>query len=82
MRRQFRIVTIVDCAIREALAVEVDYSMPSSNVALTLVGHKRIGRKPVEIRVYNWPEFVGFPFQDRCRRNGVKVSHIQSGKSM
>ena len=34
--RQWRILTIVDCAIREALAVEVDYSMPSSKVALVL----------------------------------------------
>lgn len=34
VRRQLRILTIVDCATREALDVEVDDSMPSSKVAL------------------------------------------------
>lgn len=82
VRRKLRILTIVDCATREALAVEVDYSMPSSKVALALAGLKRMGRKPVEIRVDNGPEFVGSPFQIWCRCNGVKVSHIQPGKPM
>jgi putative transposase len=82
VRRKLRILTIVDCATREALAVEVDYSMPSSKVALALAGLKRMGRKPVEIRVDNGPEFVGSPFQSWCRCNGVKVSHIQPGKPM
>ena len=82
VRRQLRILTIVDCATREALAVEVDYSMPSSKVALALEGLKRMGRRPAEIRVDNGPEFVGSPFQVWCKRNGVKVSHIQPGKPM
>lgn len=82
VRRQLRILTIVDCATREALAVEVDYSMPSGKVALALEGLKRMGRKPAEITVDNGPEFVGAPFQIWCRRNGVKVSHIQPGKPM
>ena len=82
VRRQLRILTIVDCATREALAVEVDYSMPSSKVALALEGLKRMNRKPAEIRVDNGPEFVGSPFQVWCQRNGVKVSHIQPGKPM
>lgn len=55
VRRQFRILTIVDCATRAALAVEVDCSMPSSKVALALAGLKRMGRKPAEIRVDNGP---------------------------
>jgi len=82
VRRQLRLLTIVDCATREALAVEVDYSMPSSNVALALEGLKRMGRKPAEIRVDNGPEFLGAPFQVWCKQNGVKVSHIQPGKPM
>lgn len=46
VRRQLQILTFVDCATREALAVEVDYSMPSGKVALALEGLKRMGRKP------------------------------------
>lgn len=82
VRRQLRILTIVDCATREALAVEVDYSMPSKKVALALEGLKRMGRKPTEIRVDNGPEFIGSPFQVWCKRNDVKVSHIEPGKPM
>jgi putative transposase len=82
VRRQLRMLTILDCATREALAVEVDYSMPSRRVALALEGLKRMGRKPAEIRVDNGPEFRGAEFQVWCKRNGVKVSHIQPGKPM
>jgi len=45
-------------------------------------GTKRMGRKPAEIRVDNGPERVSSPFQVWCKRNGVKLSHIQPSKPM
>ncbi len=74
VRRQFRMLTILDCAAREALAVEVDYSLPSRQVALALEGLKRMGRKTAEIRVDNGPEFRGAEFQVWCRCQDVLIS--------
>ena len=82
VRRQLRMLTILDCATREALAVEVDYSLTSRKVAQALEGLRRMGRQPAEIRVDNGPEFIGAEFQVWCRRHGVKVTHIQPGKPM
>lgn len=82
VERQLRILTIVDCATREALAVEVDYSMPATKVVMVLENLKRQGRKPAEVRVDNGPEFVGSAFVIWCQRQGVRISYIQPGKPM
>jgi len=61
VRRQLWILTIVDCATREALAVEVDYSMPSSKVELALEGRKRMGRKPPRSGLKTGPNLLARP---------------------
>jgi putative transposase len=82
VKRQLRILAIVDCATREALALQANYSMPSSRVVEILEGLRRQGRRPAEIRVDNGPEFIGSKFVIWCQKNGIRISYIEPGKPM
>jgi putative transposase len=82
VKRQLRILTIVDCATRESLALLAGYSMSAQRVAEVLEGLRRDGRQPVEIRVDNGPEFIGGKFVAWCKQHGIQVSYIQPGRPM
>jgi putative transposase len=79
-RRQLRILTLVDCCTREALAVRAGYSMPARRVVETLEQMRSEGRKPAAIRIDNGPEFVAAALVMWCRAHGVELSYIERGK--
>lgn len=80
VRRQLRVLALVDSCTREALALRAGYSMGSSGVIQVLEELRLAGRKPTEIRVDNGPEFVAGRLVAWCQQHGVAVSYIQPGK--
>jgi len=66
--RKFRVLTVEDNYTREALAVEVDHSLPGARVVRVLEGLRQQGRKPEWIVTDNGPEFAGWPRSSRANR--------------
>lgn len=78
--RVFRLLTVVDHYTREALAVEVDVSLPGERV--TRVLDRLAGERgyPGSIRLDNGPEFTGRALDEWAHRRGVKLEFIRPGK--
>ena len=53
VKRQLRVLTMVDCFTRESLALVSGYSMPSVRVVAVLESLRQQGRRPEEIQVDN-----------------------------
>lgn len=80
VRRTLRILTIVDCCTREAMAVRSAYSLPARRVVETLEKLRLQGRRPAELRVDNGPEFISALLVGWCKLHGVRLSYIERGK--
>ncbi|WP_395375807.1 IS3 family transposase [Marinicella sp. W31] len=78
--RTFRVLNIIDEGLREALAIEVDTSLPSARVVRVLERLKEERGLPRFIRVDNGPEFVSCRLQQWCEENHVQLLFIQPGK--
>jgi putative transposase len=78
--RTLRILTIIDRYTREALALEVDTSIPGLRVRRTLDQLAAQRGCPEEIRVDNGPEFLGRAVNAWCEEHHVLLWHIAPGK--
>lgn len=78
--RKFRTLNIIDDYNREALAVEVDYSFPSSKVVEMVNRVIEWRGKPQEIRSDNGTEFIAKTFEGFCENSSIKHVRIQKGK--
>ena len=78
--RQVRLLTVEDNYTREALAVEVDHSLPGSRVVRVLEQLRQQGRKPEWIVCDNGPEFVGRALDQWAYQRGVRLEFITPGK--
>lgn len=78
----FRILNILDDYNREALAMEVDRSLPSERVVRTLRRLTAERGAPECIRVDNGPEFLSDNFKLWCQENDIDIHFIQAGKPM
>lgn len=78
--RKFRTLNVVDDYNREALGIEVDYSLPAQRV-IRLLGQlvERYG-KPERLRSDNGPEFISQALQDWCKDQEIKLCWIEPGK--
>jgi len=78
--RRLRTLNIVDEYTREALAIEVDTSLPGLRVVRTLEQLLASGRKPREIVVDNGPEFAGKALDQWAHEQGVQLRFITPGR--
>ena len=78
--RRFRLLTVVDDFTREALAIEVDTSLPGTRVVRVLERLKELGRVPEWIVCDNGPEFSGRVLDQWAFDNGIRLHCITPGK--
>lgn len=78
--RRYRIFNVIDEGNREALAIEVDVSLPSDRVVAVLEQLVAIHGAPRRIRCDNGPEFVSEVVRVWCEQHGIRLVFIQPGK--
>ena len=77
--RSFRLLNIIDDFNREALGIEVDFSLPTLRVIRTLTQVIAWRGKPQVIRCDNGPEYISGTFIAWAERRGIRLDHIQPG---
>lgn len=78
--RPFRTFNVLDDGSREALRIEVDFSLPAPRVVRVLDELAEERGLPEEIVVDNGPEFAGKEVDAWAFKNGVKLRFIRPGK--
>lgn len=79
-KRRFRAFNVLDDYNREALHIEVDFSLPSSRIVWVLnhLIHRR--GKPKRIRMDNGPEFIAKITENWSKMHDIDFKYIQPGK--
>lgn len=78
--KRFRTFNVVDDHNREALAIEVDFSLPAVRVVRVLDRIAQYRGYPEQIRMDNGPEFISVIVADWAEQHDVKLAFIQPGK--
>ena len=78
--RRFRTLNILDEGVREALAIEVDTSLPAQRVVRALQQLEAWRGLPKAIRLDNGPELTSQYLADWCKSKGIELRFIQPGK--
>ena len=78
--RRFRTLGVIDTCTREALAIEVDTSLPGARVVQVL--QRLIGERghPAEIVLDNGPELISRVLDQWAVEHGIKLGFIAPGK--
>jgi len=78
--RKFRTFNVIDDFSREALGIDIDYSLPTARVIRALEQIIDQRGKPVRLRMDNGPEFISAAFELWCKDQGIELQYIQPGK--
>lgn len=78
--RRFRTLNVLDEGIREALAIEIDTSLPGERVVRVLERLCAWRGTPKAIRCDNGPELISKALVDFCAERGIAIRYIQPGK--
>jgi putative transposase len=78
--RNFRLFNVIDDFNREALGIEVDFSLPSERVIRSLQQIISWRGKPQVIRCDNGPENISGTIQRWALECGIRLEYIQPGK--
>ena len=78
--RRFRTLNILDEGVREALAIEIDTSLPAQRVVRTLQQLEAWRGLPKAIRLDNGPELTSQYLADWCKSKDIELRFIQPGK--
>ena len=78
--RAFRTLNIIDDYNREILWIEIDTSLPSERVILTLDMIATWRGYPQQIRLDNGPELISQKMVQWAKAHGVELAFIQPGK--
>lgn len=78
--RKFRTLNLLDDFNREALAIEIDTSLPAERVIRILEQTIQWRGKPQRIRVDNGPEFISSKLSLWCEEHHINLQFIQPGK--
>jgi len=77
--RSCRLFNVIDDFNREALAIDVDISLPSTRVIRSLDQVIEWRGKPEKIRCDNGPEYISQILKDWAGKNRIELSFIQPG---
>lgn len=78
--RSTRTLNVIDDFNREALGIEVDFSLPSERVIRTLMQHMEWRGKPKVIRCDNGPEYLSAAIVTWTQKQGIRLEYIEPGK--
>ena len=78
--RRFRTFNVVDDFNREALAIEVDLSLPAQRVIRVLERVVAWRGHPNKLRMDNGPEFISSTLAEWAEEHGVELEFIKPGK--
>jgi len=78
--RSIRLFNVIDDFNREALGIEIDFSLPSERVIRALKQIIAWRGRPQAIRCDNGPEYLSSVITEWARRWGIKLEYIQPGK--
>jgi len=78
--RSYRLFNAIDDFNREALAIDIDLSLPAARVTRALDQVIEWRGKPQVIRSDNGPEYISSTFAAWAERHGIRLEHIQPGK--
>ncbi len=78
--RRFRTLGIIDTCTREALAIEVDTSLPSGRVVRVLKRVMTERGRPTEIVLDNGPELISRVLDQWADEQGITLGFIEPGK--
>lgn len=77
--RSYRLFKVIDDFNREALAIDIDLSLPSERVVRSLDQIIEWRGKPQVIRSDNGPESISGTFIAWAERRGIRLDHLQPG---
>lgn len=77
--RSIRLLNVIDDFNREALAIEIDFSLPSERVIRVLDQVIAWRGKPQVIRSDNGPEYISLKIQEWAKRRGIQLQYTQPG---
>ena len=77
--RTFRLFNVIDDFNREAIGMEVDFSLPSERVIRELKQIISWRGKPAVIRCDNGPEYISAAIQTWAQEWGIRLEYIQPG---
>ena len=80
-RLNFRLFNAIDDFNREALGMEIDFSLPSARIIRALEQIIEWRGKPTAIPCDNGPENIGGLIQARADRSEIRLQYIQPGKT-
>lgn len=77
--RSYRLLNIIDDFNREALAIDIDFSLPADRVVRSLSQIIEWRGKPMSIRSDNGPEYISGALTNWAAQQGILLNHIQPG---
>jgi putative transposase len=78
--RSVRLFNVIDDFNREALAIDVDFSLPALRVIRSLDQVIEWRGKPVAIRCDNGPEYISGALLEWAEKRSIRIDFIQPGK--